>query len=294
MGINHFTFNPTYFDPQQDPELASVVRTQTQKIQLSRLFAHSPRLKDFLQFAVGQVLTGESHRLKEYTIAVDVFDRPESFDCRLDSIVRVEARRLREKLGRYYLTEGSSDDLLIQFSRGSYVPRFRYRHQQGKNGISLENKCVGIIEASPKLSGELKTTLQNLGYSSVLLPFSAKAAEPKPDLDLIAICTDSRVFLENIQKFANFFSIHNAPVIVILSEAALQESVSYLSETPYQWVLTPIRSQELEATIQIAMRKGYPWEHVHTASEEENWTPSEANYDGQRPQKAFTARSKVS
>lgn len=293
MGINPFTFNPTYFDPQQDPELASVVRAQTQKIQLSRLFAHSPRLKDFLQFAVGQVLTGESHRLKEYTIAVDVFDRPESFDCRLDSIVRVEARRLREKLGRYYLTEGSADDLLIQFSRGTYVPRFRYRHQQGKNGVSLEKKRVGIIEASPKLSLELKTSLQNLGYDSMLLPFAAKAAEPNPDLDLIAICTDSRIFLENIQKFATFFSIHKTPIIVILSEAALQESVSYLSEAPFQWVLTPIRSQELEATIQIAMHKGYPWERSQ-APEEERWNPSGANYGNQKSQKALTARSKVS
>ena len=63
----------------------------------------------FLRFAVEQSLQGRADQLKESVIGMEVFDRTSSFDPRTDTIVRVEARRLRSKLKDYYESEGRDD-----------------------------------------------------------------------------------------------------------------------------------------------------------------------------------------
>jgi TolB-like protein/tetratricopeptide (TPR) repeat protein len=79
-------------------------------------------MQRFLRFAVDREMAGDRDGLKEYTIGVEVFDRPPEFDPRIDSIVRVEARRLRKKLAQYYEGEGASSDVRITLPEGSYVP----------------------------------------------------------------------------------------------------------------------------------------------------------------------------
>lgn len=62
--------------------------------------------------------------LKESVIAVEVFGRPAgSFDPVRDSIVRVEARRLRARLAAYNAGEGRAAPLRIELPVGSYVPQ---------------------------------------------------------------------------------------------------------------------------------------------------------------------------
>jgi serine/threonine-protein kinase len=78
----------------------------------------------FLRFAVEKSLAGEGDSLKEYLLGVEVFDRPESFDPKTDTIVRVEARRLRRKLKEYYDGEGSTDGVRIDIPSPGYVPSF--------------------------------------------------------------------------------------------------------------------------------------------------------------------------
>jgi len=46
------------------------------------------------------------------------------FDPGRDAIVRVQARKLREKLETYYRTEGAEDAVRIEFPKGGYVPSF--------------------------------------------------------------------------------------------------------------------------------------------------------------------------
>ena len=59
-----------------------------------------------------------------YVLGVEVFDRDDRYDPRLDSIVRVEARRLRAKLAEYYDSAGAADTLVFHLPKGSYVPQF--------------------------------------------------------------------------------------------------------------------------------------------------------------------------
>ena len=57
-----------------------------------------------------------------------IFDRDSAYDSRVDSIVRVEASRLRGKLTAYYAAEGRDNPVIIELPKGAYVPTFRFRH----------------------------------------------------------------------------------------------------------------------------------------------------------------------
>jgi len=103
------------------------VREQLQRILTSATFKQVDRLKRFLSFIVLESIAGRSTELKEYVIGVHVFGKESSFDPRTDPIVRVEARRLRAKLVRYYQENGSSDELIIDLPKGGYAPVFKPR-----------------------------------------------------------------------------------------------------------------------------------------------------------------------
>ncbi len=90
----------------------------------SDLFARAPTLAHLLSYLCEKTFAGESHQVKEYSIAVDVFGRRESFDQDADSIVRVQANRLRKRLAQYYEGEGASHHYRISIPVGQYVPVF--------------------------------------------------------------------------------------------------------------------------------------------------------------------------
>jgi len=113
---------------------ADEVREEVQRIVASEVFRRSARMERFLSVAVERTLTGHPEKLKEYALGRDVFNRGEDYDPRADSIVRVEAQRLRRKLREYYESYGRDDIVIVEVPAGSYVPLFRYKG--GGNNIS--------------------------------------------------------------------------------------------------------------------------------------------------------------
>jgi adenylate cyclase len=113
------------FSPDPLPEAVpgSAVRDQLARILNSSGFASSARLCRFLTHIVNRTLDGDADSIKEFSIAMEVFDRTADYDPNIDAIVRVEARRLRAKLKAYY--ETANDPVLIELRPGSYVPSFR-------------------------------------------------------------------------------------------------------------------------------------------------------------------------
>lgn len=111
--------------PPQDLE----IRKQVEKIVASAKFKDGGRSRRFLEFIVQESLAGKSSELKENIVGVNVFARSPDYDPRLDSIVRVEAGRLRTKLSGYYEQEGRDDRLVISLPKGSYAPEFAWRDQ---------------------------------------------------------------------------------------------------------------------------------------------------------------------
>ena len=90
----------------------------------SKTFARSRSLQDFLTFIVTQSLEPDQN-LKEYRIGVDALNRGGAFDPAENSIVRVQAYRLRAKLADYYRHEGQTEDVRIDLEPGSYAPVIR-------------------------------------------------------------------------------------------------------------------------------------------------------------------------
>lgn len=89
--------------------------------------SRSARLSGFLRYLVDETLAGRAQAISGYTIGIDVFKRPESFDPTVDSIVRVEAGRLRRRLAEYYREAGQDDPVEISLPKGNYVPKFAAR-----------------------------------------------------------------------------------------------------------------------------------------------------------------------
>ncbi len=87
-------------------------------------FHGTERHRKLLRYLVDEFFAGRSASVKAYTIAIDVFARPSSFDPATDPIVRVEASRLRAALAQYYEALGDEADLRIELPKGNYVPLF--------------------------------------------------------------------------------------------------------------------------------------------------------------------------
>src|SRR5579883_1070098 len=101
------------------------IAEQLSRILASKAFRQADRLKRFLSFIVEETVAGRGERLKEFVVGVEVFEKPESFDPRNDPIVRVQARRLRAQLSRYYREEAPDSEIVIELPKGGYAPTFR-------------------------------------------------------------------------------------------------------------------------------------------------------------------------
>jgi Tol biopolymer transport system component len=100
----------------------SEVQAQLERILASSVFTASARSAQFLRFCVEQSLQGNHDQIKESTVAVEVFGRTPSYDSKTDPIVRVHAKRLREKLEHYYTAQGIDDPIRITIPKGGYIP----------------------------------------------------------------------------------------------------------------------------------------------------------------------------
>lgn len=105
----------------------AIVLAELERILSSRIFARSERLKAFLRLLVVEALDGRAE-VNEYRIATEIYGRKASFDPQSDSIVRVEAARLRQKLAEYYRSpECTSGPVSIELPPRTFVPVFRDR-----------------------------------------------------------------------------------------------------------------------------------------------------------------------
>ncbi|HYZ87017.1 MAG TPA: hypothetical protein VE621_21555 [Bryobacteraceae bacterium] len=159
------------------------IQAQMDRMLSSKLFKGSRRLSRFLRFTVEQTLAGERDRLKEYCIGLEVFEKPESFDPRMDSIVRVMARRLRILVNTYYNTDGRDDTLEIHFDSGSYVPTFLPRVPGATKDVASNGQAIPellVIRADSDVIRELATCL--LGPDSAAPEVNSAVAQVSSNL----------------------------------------------------------------------------------------------------------------
>jgi tetratricopeptide (TPR) repeat protein len=89
----------------------------------------SDRHRAFLKYIIDARFEGRSDAVKAYSVAIDVFNRPPSFNPSTDPIVRIEATRLRETLQKYYEQIATDAGARLDIPRGRYVPMFVQRDQ---------------------------------------------------------------------------------------------------------------------------------------------------------------------
>ena len=177
---------------QTDNALPSAedVRRQLGRVLASDGFANAERMSRFLRYVVERTLAGEADRLKEYAIGVDVFDRSEEYDPRVDSIVRVEAARLRTKVDEYYNQRGLDDPIVIRLRRGSYIPAFEGRpvaplpqsvdqppapaptRHRWAMGIALVAAAFSVLAAVAWRNGSFSTDRGTPAIRVAVLPFA--------------------------------------------------------------------------------------------------------------------------
>ena len=125
------------------------VLAQLERILASPGFANADRASRFLRFVVERTMAGEGDQLKEYVIGRAVFDRGDDYDPRIDSIVRVEAGRLRSKVDEYYSGPGRADGILIKLQRGSYAPAFESSGQATTSAAVKEETAAAAPAETP-------------------------------------------------------------------------------------------------------------------------------------------------
>jgi TolB-like protein/Flp pilus assembly protein TadD len=138
------------------------IRQQLRRILSSKSFRQVDRLQSFLAFIVEEMLAGRGDKLKEFLIGVEVFRKEASFDPRMDPLVRVQARRLRARLVRYYREEGQNDEIIVELPKGGYEPVFQRREAAGmKRSVSAALTSRNTILVKPF---EDDSPSRDLGY----------------------------------------------------------------------------------------------------------------------------------
>jgi len=160
--------------------------------------ALSPALVKFLQFIVVETLEGRGDRLAESFIAEKVFNQQE-FTPSEKSVVRVEKRRLRERLKDYYEGPGKDDPMIISLG-SNFVPVFSPRvngiPQSGRRKFpwrwmaSVAAAILGVAAVTtwilPRRTAPEDFALTQLTYDS------GSTTEPaiSPDGKLVAYTSD--------------------------------------------------------------------------------------------------------
>lgn len=132
-----------------NPADVEAKRAELRAVLASAEFTRAPRLAHLLTYLCEKLFAGEAVQIKEYSVGVEVFERGESFDQDSDSIVRVEANRLRKRLAEYYAGEGAGHALQITIPVGQYVPRFSPVAREPNGGLPSPNPIAASAANLP-------------------------------------------------------------------------------------------------------------------------------------------------
>ena len=117
--------SPIESPPAEETFNNDLIYRQLNKIIAHPIFSGSEILCKFLFYVVNETLTGNANRIKEYTIAVKVLNKPKHFEPQKDAIVRIHASRLRRTLINYYKSSDGDHEVTISIPKGRYIPIFQ-------------------------------------------------------------------------------------------------------------------------------------------------------------------------
>jgi hypothetical protein len=203
------------------------VANQLEKILVSQTLQGSEGLRAFLRFVVEKALEQGQVQLKEYTIAHEVLGRDRNFDPRIDSVVRVQAGRLRSKLHEYYELEGKSDPIVIDLPKGHYTPTFSCADQQ-ETAASEKPVLEGRRSGDKSIFLSPKTRLMTAGFvilcsvlATLAINYRSEASRLKASLDSISSSTND-LDLHRLRPLWNDFQESPEPILVAYSNTIFE------------------------------------------------------------------------
>jgi hypothetical protein len=149
------------------------VRAEVEAVLSSKSFARARSLTSLLTYLCDKVLRGEADQLKEYTVAVEAYGRGEDFQQKNDAIVRVEIKRLRDRLKHYYETEGAGHETQIVIPVGQYIPQFVRRQP--------EAPPAGEASAPPEIPPYHSPATAAPGWPAESAPLTASPLPASPE-----------------------------------------------------------------------------------------------------------------
>src|SRR5215475_3889893 len=137
----------------------SDANTQVRRILESKAFRTSEVHRNLLNYLAEKSLSGDADSLKEYTVGLDVFAKPSSYDPRQESVVRMHMARLRQKLAEYYRTEGVDDAIIVDIPKGAFKVTFGGKPAPVETAIEA---LVPALSAPPAPSYKMELILAAL------------------------------------------------------------------------------------------------------------------------------------
>ncbi len=163
------------------------IQKQLDRILSSAAFSGSERHRRFLGFVVNQALKGDTDKLNEFVLGFEVFNKNESFDPRIDSIVRVEARRLRDRLKKYYEDEGRNDPIVISLRPRSFVPEFQEPSPAPAPAAARAGSLRAWLPSHKLAAIVMAAVLFGSAVTAVLLSLRWRRPSPPPAASILVL-----------------------------------------------------------------------------------------------------------
>jgi hypothetical protein len=229
---------------------------ELERILQSQALHGSESLRSFLRFVVSKTIEDQEDQLKEYTIATEVFGRSESYNPRIDSVVRVQAGRLRAKLLEYYSTEGKSDTITIELPKGHYKPVFSLV-EQGNGASNPPPPDAATFEESRTPARDVDSPLTKtsqkgwlIGLSTaviILIVTTILLAFSNSGLRKLAEGTDSTADRRSYGAAWEPFLESSAPTLLVLGNPPVYRFVNAMDPPAAVMRSIPLTAEETNA-----------------------------------------------
>jgi len=201
-------YNPCMFLGPAEPS------AQVERILRSETLRASGVLQRLLRYLADKAFSGEADQLKEYTIGIDAFGKPPSYDPRQDAIVRLQVGRLRQKLGEYYRTEGKDDPVVLDLPKGRFKLKWEVRPAETETAVS---RVIAVQQHKPEATHLWRRVALALGFASLIL--ASWSAYSATQLWRIRHSSPgSPAWTSDLEQLWRPFLVSNRPLIVAIAD----------------------------------------------------------------------------
>lgn len=162
----------------QFQEQTEFFRQQVQRILRSQEFASSRQVREFLLYISEAAFEGRTH-IDQVEIAERVLEKGKNFNPVDDASVRKLGTALRQRLERYYLNEGTGDEVHVTLPVRSYVPQFDLRPAPVSSDLQVvQPSALPPLIETPRRNWLRWAGVSAVGFSGAALGYWAGRALP--------------------------------------------------------------------------------------------------------------------